>query len=95
MVLYKEYWSSGNAVRVRRHILPFSHDFQRVGFFDGAGGCGFIIYLTEDHFFRGWMGLDISTNNFSELMTVWLLLHWAHKQDLRDIRIFRERQYFR
>lgn len=93
MVLYKEYWKESKTMRKRRHILPFTHDYQMVGFFDGAakdetGGCGFILYLNKEHYFRGWMVLDYSTNNFSELMAVWILLHWAHIQDLRDIKIF-------
>jgi len=93
LALYREYWRKPNIQRERRHVHPFTHDYQLVGFFDGAakeraGGSGFILYLNKEHFFQGWMGLASSTNNLSEVTAVWLLLFWAHRMNIKDLKIY-------
>lgn len=63
------------------------------GFFDGAaheqkGGCGFRLWLNDTHSYRCWMAIDNCTNNFSELVVAWALLHWVKLLNIWDIRIF-------
>jgi len=64
-----------------------------VGFFDGAaldgnGGCGFIIYISEAHFYRGWTGLENNTNNLAEITALWSLLYWAHNRHVTELKIY-------
>jgi len=64
-----------------------------VGFFDGAavdgmGGCGFILHINKEHFYRGWTGLLMCTNNLAEITAVWTLLFWANKLDTKDLRVY-------
>lgn len=97
MVMYREYWNRGLMQRNRRHILPFTHDFHMVSFFDGAakngtGGSGFVLYINKDHIYHGWTGLATCTNNLSEFTAVWLLLYWAHRMDIRELKIYGDSQ---
>jgi len=92
--LYKDYGKGSLLPRKTHRIIePLLLDTYPVGFFDGAtqgfeGGCGFRIWLDGAHFINGWLGIDNCTNNFSELVAVWVLLHWAEHLKLRDIRIY-------
>jgi len=79
--------------RGRRNIGPLVIDAYPVGYFDGAaqesrGGCGFLPRLSESHSFKGWMAVEESTNNFSELVAAWALLFWARHMDIRELRLF-------
>jgi len=74
-------------------VRPFIPEYQMVGYFDGAakdgaGGCGFILYINKDHYYRGWMGIDTCTNNLSELTAVWSLLYWARRLNIRELKIY-------
>jgi len=72
---YREYWKDNCLKQRTRIIEPIAMCDFPIGFFDEAsqdraGGCGFILYLDKDHIFRGWMGIDQSTNNLSKLLAV-------------------------
>jgi len=89
---FKEFFKETKRSRIRV-VPPLDTNYELVGFFDGAaangrGGCGFILYYSKDHYFRGWTGLKISTNNLSELFAVWSLLYWAHLLNFNTLRIF-------
>lgn len=89
---FKEFFKETKPRRIR--VVPsLDINLELVGFFDGAvvngrGGCGFILYFSKDHYFRGWTGLKESTNNLAEIFAVWSLLHWAHLLKLTNLRIF-------
>jgi len=92
--LYKDYGMGSLLPRKTLRIIePLLLDTYPVDFFDGAaqghdGGCGFRIWMDRAHFINGWLGIENCTNNFSELVAVWILLYWALHLNLRDIRIF-------
>jgi len=80
LVCYREYWKKNISQASRRIVRPFLPKYQLAGYFDGAAndgasGCGFILYINKDHFYRGWMGIDTCTNNLSELSALWSLLY--------------------
>ena len=54
------------------------HSFP-IGYFDGAaqwnlGGAGFVIYISETHYFCFSVGCGISTNTRAELLALWSVL---------------------
>lgn len=62
-------------------------------FFDGAAqqqGCGggFILYISEQHFYRVRMGLGTGSNNFAELITLPHLMHFSLRHNCMNIHIF-------
>jgi len=88
---YKEYWTQPMR-KLGRQLPPFTCDYKFVGFFDRAalernGGCGFILYINEDHCFHGWMGISSCTNNMAELTALWCLLFWAMQQNVKELKI--------
>jgi len=88
---YNEYRSLDKPVSFSRQIEPMTLDQYPVDFFDGAaqhekGGCGFILFMSGDHYYKEWMGIDISTNNLSELMVA--LLFWAQELSIKELKIF-------
>lgn len=93
LTIYREYRRQPSILKKRRLIQPFIYDFQLVGYFDGAtkdgvGGCGFVLYLNENHYYRGWMGLVTGTNNLAELSAIWALLYWAHYLNINSVNIY-------
>jgi len=61
--------------------------------FDGAAhqqGCGggFILYISDHHYFKVKMGLWAGTNNFAELITLRHLLHFSLGHNCMSISIF-------
>lgn len=66
-------------------------------FFDGAAnqqscGGGFILHVTENHHYKIKAGLGVGTNNFSELITLRHLLHFALRHHCISINIFGDSQ---
>ena len=55
---------------------------------DGNGGCGFTLYISGEHLYHGWMGINICTNNMAELTALWCLLYWAQTLHIKEMRIF-------
>lgn len=53
-----------------------------------VGGGGFILYLSEQHYFKVKMGLGVGTNNFEKFITLRHLLHFSLYHDCRDIQIY-------
>jgi len=93
---YREYCTQLPKKPIRM-ITPFNPIYRLAGYFDGAaangkGGCGFILYISKEHFFRGCTGLLHSSNNLAELTAVWSLLFWARHRQIKDIRIFGDSQ---
>lgn len=89
---FKEFFKDTKPRR-NRVVPPLHTNFDLAGFFDGVaangrGGCGFILYLNKEHFFRGWTGLKDSTNNLAEVFAAWALLHWALLLKLTNLSIF-------
>jgi len=90
--LYKEYFKEHKPRKIR--VVPsLDINHEMIGFFDGAavdgrGGCGFILYISKDHFYRGWTGLLACSNNLAEIFAVWTILYWAHHLKLTDLRVF-------
>jgi len=92
IAIYKEYWTQPRN-RLIRQPPPFHCDHSLVGFFDGAasngkGGCGFVLYINEDHFYHGWLGIFSRTNNLAELTALWSLLYWSLHLNIKELRIF-------
>jgi len=91
LALYKEYLTVTKPRKIR-DVPPLDIELVMVGFFDGAavdgmGGCGFILYINKEHFYRGWTGLLACTNNLAEITAVWSLLYWANKLNLKELRV--------
>lgn len=62
-------------------------------FFDGAanqGGCGggFILYISDQHFYKVKMCLGVGTNNFAELITLRHLLYFSLGHHCINLNIF-------
>ena len=80
--------------RVRRpHAPPLINKNTPWAFFDGAAnqqGCGggFILFLSEQYFYKVKMGLGAGTNNFAELITLRHLLHFSLGHHCININIF-------
>lgn len=77
----------------RRVVEPLSDLTYPMGFFDGAAqgqprGVGCRILFSQQHSYNVWMGIEDSTNKFSELVVVWTCLFWANHKGIRDIQIF-------
>jgi len=74
LCLYKDYRRGrGSQCQIRRNIVPMPHYTFPAGFFDGAaqdlkGGYGFRLWLNDIHSYKWWLGIDLYTNNFSELV---------------------------
>ena len=65
------------------------------GYFDGAAqgdlnvcGAGVILHLDNEHFFRLRLGLGEGTNNKAGLLTLYMLLIFAHENGVHGIQIF-------
>ena len=63
----------------RQQIGPKPQHFFPYGYFDGAasmndGGAGFVIYLSETHYFSFSVGCGSSTNTRAELLALWSVL---------------------
>jgi len=63
------------------------------GFFDGAavngkGGCGFVLYISQKHYYHGWLGILSSINNLAEITALWSLLYWALHLNIKELRVF-------
>jgi len=90
--LYKEFYKEPKQA-ICRKIPAIVFDFNLIGFFDGAaasgrGGSGFVLFINQDHFYRGWTGILECSNNLAELFAVWSLLYWAHHLKLSCFRVF-------
>ena len=64
-----------------------------MAFFDDAAnqrGCGggFILYISDQHFFKFKMGLGAGTNHFAELITLSHLLHFSLGHHCINLNIF-------
>lgn len=62
-------------------------------FFDGAAqqqGCGggFILYISEQHYYKVRMGLGIGSNNFAELISLRHLMHFSLNHNCVVIHIY-------
>jgi len=53
-----------------------------------VAAASYFISMINTHYYRGWTGLVDSTNNLAEITTVWTLLYWAHKIQVKELRIF-------
>jgi len=96
LATYKEYYQQKDTQQTRV-IPPFRPSYEMAGYFDGAaasgkGGCGFVLYLSKEHFFRGYTGILHSSNNLAELTALWSLLLWARYRKIKDLRIFGDSQ---
>jgi len=72
--------------------VPLRDWHYPVGFFDGAAqghlcGAGCRIWINQHHYYNLWMSLEDCTNNCSEIIALWLCLHWAKQLGITDIRI--------
>lgn len=76
----------------KRLIEPLSDLLYPIAFFDGAaqglsGGVGCRFWITLDHHYDLWMGLEQCTNNCSEIIALWVSLYWAKVLGITDLRI--------
>ena len=74
-------------------IPPYTCGDLSVGYFDGAasvkaGGAGFVIYLSETHYFCFSMGCGSSSNTRAELLALWAVLRVSHLMGLPMRSIF-------
>ena len=44
---------------------------------NGECGCGMVLFLNNDHFFKVWMGGGIGSNTRAELINLWGILCFA------------------
>jgi len=77
----------------RPHTSPLIDKNIPWAFFDGGANqqsCdgGFILYISEHHFYKVKMGLGAATNNFSELITLQHLLHFSLGHHCINLNIF-------
>lgn len=86
MVAYHDIPEVENS-HICRTIGPRRIDKSRPwAFFDGAAqphGCGgsFILYISDQHFYKVQLGLGEGTNNYAKLITLIRLLHFALAHD--------------
>ena len=77
----------------RPHAPPIIDKSTPWDFFDctanqwGCGG-GFILYISDQHYFKIKMGLGARTNNFAELTTLRHLLHFSLGHHCINLNIF-------
>ena len=77
----------------RRKIGPKPPHYFPVGYFDGTaqlnvGGAGFMIYLSETHYFRFSLGCGLSTNTRAELLALWSILRVSFLMGIPIQRIY-------
>jgi len=77
----------------RPHVPPLIDKSTPWAYFDGIAqqqecGGGFILYISDHHYFKFKMGLCAGTNNFAELITLRHLLHFSLGHNCMNINIF-------
>ena len=73
--------------RKSRQIGPQSYHTFPVGYFDGAaksnmGGAGFMIYLSETHYYCFSVSCGVCTNTRAELLALWSVIRVSHLMGL-------------
>jgi len=89
---YYNLFSNCNLSTLVKHrmVEPLKDLQYPIGFFDGAaqgqlGGVGCRLWISPNHFYNLWMGLEDCTNNCSEIIALWLCLYWAMYLGITDI----------